>query len=122
MVLVSNQGDADLHIADLYLDNDSGPFSINVISSPLIPPGGQAQFAVTFSPETAATNEGFVYIDSDDPDTPTTEVALIGSGIAPIIDVSPTSYDFGELYVGCDKNQPLTEVQKLCLNRVPGRI
>jgi hypothetical protein len=108
VVIVSNQGDVDLHISNIYLDDAAGPFSIEVISSPLIPPGGQAQFAVTFSPETANDNNGFVYIDSDDPDDPTVDVELIGSGIAPIIDVSPSAYDFGTLYVGCDKNQALS--------------
>jgi hypothetical protein len=108
IVIVSNIGTVDLHINDLYVDDEAGPFSINAISSPLIPPNGQAQFAVTFAPDTAASNLGYVYIDSDDPDTPIAEVQLNGVGIAPIIDINPSEYDFGTLYVGCDSSQTLT--------------
>ena len=39
----------------------------NAITSALIPPNGQAQFAVTFAPQTAANNRGYALIESDDP-------------------------------------------------------
>ena len=108
IVIVSNLGTVDLHIEDLYVDDDAGPFSLNAISSPLIPPNGQAQFAVTFEPQTAETTRGYTYIESDDPDTPVAEIQLNGTGIAPVIDINPGEYDFGSLYVGCDSSQPLT--------------
>ena len=54
IVIVSNVGTVDLHIEDIYVDDDTGPFSLNAITSPLIPPNGQAQFAVTFAPQTAS--------------------------------------------------------------------
>jgi hypothetical protein len=107
VVVIGNQGDADLHISDIYLDDLSGPFTLGAISSALVPPGSQAQFAVTFAPNTAETSDGLVLIDSDDPDTPTAEVTLLGSGIAPIVEVNPSAYDFGVLYIGCDSGQPL---------------
>jgi hypothetical protein len=108
IVIVSNLGTVDLHIEDLYVDDDAGPFSLNAISSPLIPSNSQAQFAVTFEPQTAATTRGYAYIESDDPDTPVAEIQLNGTGIAPVIDINPSEYDFGSLYVGCDSSQPLT--------------
>ena len=108
VVIVSNLGDADLHISDIFLDDDTGPFSFSAISSPLIPQNGTAQFAVTFSPDTAAINEGSILIESDDPTRPIVEVPLTGTGIAPIIEVTPNAYDFGTLYVGCEGEQPLT--------------
>ena len=108
VVIVSNVGDADLHISDIYLSDDTGPFSFSAISSPLIPPSGTAQFAVTFAPDTAANNIGSVLIESDDPDRPVVEIPLTGIGIAPIIDITPSAYDFGTLYVGCDSEQLLT--------------
>ena len=40
IVIVSNVGDVDLHIEDLYVDDDTGPFSLNAITSALIPPMG----------------------------------------------------------------------------------
>lgn len=108
IVIVSNVGDVDLHIEDLYVDDDTGPFSLNAITSALIPPMGQAQFAVTFAPQTAANNRGYALIESDDPDTPVAEIQLNGVGVAPVIDITPSEYDFGMLYVGCDSSQPLT--------------
>ena len=108
IVIVTNQGEVDLLVDDIFVDDAAGPFSIGAITTPLIPPGQQAQFAVTFAPETAANNRGFVYIESNDPDTPTAEVELLGVGIAPIIDVTPREYDFGTLYIGCDTSQTLT--------------
>ena len=108
VVIVTNQGTADLHINELYLDDDTKPFQIGMISSPLIPPSGQAQFSVTFAPDTAANNTGTVYIDSDDPDSPTVQVTLSGLGVAPIIEITPSDYDFGTLYIGCNSEQALT--------------
>ena len=108
IVIVTNQGEVDLLVDDIFVDDAAGPFSIGAITTPLIPPGQQAQFAVTFAPETAANNRGFVYIESNDPDTPSAEVELLGVGIAPIIDVTPSEYDFGTLYIGCDTSQTLT--------------
>lgn len=108
VVIVSNVGDADLHISDIYLDDDTGPFSFSAISAPLIPPSGTAQFAVTFTPDTAANNAGSVLIESDDPNRPIVEVPLTGIGIAPIIEITPSEYDFGTLYVGCESEQMLT--------------
>ena len=43
IVIVSNLGDADLHISDIFLDDDTGPFTFSAISSPLIPQNGTAQ-------------------------------------------------------------------------------
>ncbi len=108
IVIVSNIGTVDLHIEDIYVDDDTGPFSLNAITSPLIPPNGQAQFAVTFGPQTASNSRGYAHIEPDDPDTPVAEIQLNGVGVAPIIDISPSEYDFGTLYVGCDSSQPLT--------------
>ncbi len=108
IVIVSNIGTVDLHIEDLYVDDETGPFTLNAITSALIPPNGQAQFAVTFAPQTAANNRGYALIESDDPDTPVAEIQLNGVGVAPVIDITPSEYDFGTLYVGCDSSQPLT--------------
>jgi hypothetical protein len=108
VVIVSNVGEADLHIEEVWVDDVTGPFSYQAISSPLIPPNQQAQFAITFKPQTAEVTRGYAYIESDDPDTPTAQIELNGTGIAPIININPNEYDFGSLYVGCDSSQPLT--------------
>ena len=52
---------------------------------------------MTFSPDTAAVNAAAILIESDDPTRPIVEVPLTGTGIAPIIEVTPNAYDFGTL-------------------------
>ena len=99
----------DLHIEDLYVDDDTGPFSLNAITSALIPPNGTS----TVRSHVCSTNSSqqsrlCVLIESDDPDTPVAEIQLNGVGVAPVIDITPSEYDFGMLYVGCDSSQPLT--------------
>jgi Abnormal spindle-like microcephaly-assoc'd, ASPM-SPD-2-Hydin len=108
VVVVTNDGDADLHIQDLYLADSTAPFTVGSISSVLIQPGSTAQFTVTFEAQTSGSATGTVLIDSDDPDEPTVEVQLTGDGIAPVIEVTPETYDFGTLYVGCDSRLPVT--------------
>jgi hypothetical protein len=108
VVVVTNDGDADLHIQDLYLEDTTAPFTVGAISSVLVQPGATAQFTVTFEAQTSGDATGTVLIESDDPDEPVVSVDLNGNGIAPLIEVTPESYDFGTLYVGCDSRLPLT--------------
>lgn len=108
VVNVYNNGEGDLHILDIVLDDPEAPYDIGAIGSILVPPGSSTNFSVTFNPETAMNNNAKVLIDSDDPDEPTVEVALIGDGIAPVIEVSPVAYDFGNLYIGCEQAQAVT--------------
>ena len=107
MVIITNEGEADLHIQGLEIDDVDAPFSVGAVSSVLIQPGATAQFTVTFTPETAEESTAKVLIESDDPDEGVAEVELLGMGVAPVIDVSPSEYDFGTLYIGCEVEQPL---------------
>ena len=109
VVTVFNEGVGDLHIAGMSLaDEDEVEFEISSITSVLINPEGSAQFTVTFTPSTSADYANSVLIESDDPDEPVVEIPLTGTGIAPVIDVTPTEYDFGSLYIGCDGAQAFT--------------
>lgn len=105
VVTITNEGDSDLHIDQVYLQEESGPFSYGALSAVLIQPGGSAQISVTFDPQASGPMTNKLLIDSDDPDEGTVEVLLSGVGIAPEILLSPTEYDFGTLYIGCDAEQ-----------------
>ena len=107
IVTISNEGEGDLHLTGISINDPDAPYSLLPVSSVLVPPGQSADFGVVFAPETALSYPAVAYIESDDPDEPTVEVTLNGDGIAPIIDVSPQEYDFGQLYIGCDNLQPL---------------
>jgi hypothetical protein len=106
-VEIWNNGEADLHIINLELDDADAPFDLGAVESVLVPAGQFTTFVVSFTPETAASYSANVLIDSDDPDSPTLAVPLSGDGIAPVIDVTPAEFDFGTLYIGCDSLQPL---------------
>ena len=102
VVTVQNLGTGNLELSNVELGDPTAPFVVGNIGSSLVPPGEATEFTVTFQPQTAGEVTGVVFIDSNDPDEPTVEVPLGGLGIAPVIEVSPGTYDFGELYVGCD--------------------
>jgi hypothetical protein len=107
-VVVQNVGEGELHIFNIDLDSSNGVYDIGAIGSVLVPPEGTTTFLVTFDPITASQENNKIFIDSDDPDEPTTVVELLGEGLAPIIDISPGEYDFGQMYIGCDESLPLT--------------
>ena len=108
VVTVSNQGEADLHIQNIELEDPSAPFTVTSIQSVLVAPENSTQFEVIYDPTTAVMDETYVLIDSDDPDTPVAQVLLMGEGIAPVIELDPVSYDFGTIYVGCENELALT--------------
>ena len=108
IVTCHNYGEGDLQIQNLYVSGDElAVYTVSAISSTLIQSGNSAQFSVTYTPTTDATNTGSVIIESDDPDEPSTEITLIGDGIAPDIELSPENYDFGTIYIGCETLQEI---------------
>jgi len=108
IVTIQNVGEGELHIINIELDLSDNVYDIGAIGSVLIPPDSVTNFSVTFDPITAAQENNKIFIDSDDPDEPTIAVQLLGEGLAPVIDISPTEYDFGQMYIGCDESLPLT--------------
>ncbi len=108
VVTVSNSCNGDLEIHEIDLDDANAPFTLGAIGAILIPKDASTEFTVTFDPQTALTWAHQVLIDSNDPETPTASVDLTGVGIAPIIDIDPPVYDFGQMPLGCEKEQPVT--------------
>ena len=107
VISVQNVGEGDLHILDIQLDSPNSVYDIGAVGSILVPPDGTTSFTITFNPVTAHQESNNILIDSDDPDDPTTVVQLLGEGLAPIIDVSPAEFDFGQMYIGCEDTLPL---------------
>lgn len=108
IVTCYNYGEGDLKIQDMYISGDDlAVYTVSAMSSTLIQSQGSAQFSVTYTPTTDATNTGSVIIESDDPDEPSTEITLIGDGIAPDIDITPETYDFGTIFIGCETLQEI---------------
>lgn len=97
-----------LTIDDVYLADATMPYEISGLGAIILPPGAQTTFVVTFAPLTAEDYSTKVLIDSNDPDEATTEVKILGQGVAPRIELTPTTYDFGTIYIGCESPQPIT--------------
>lgn len=107
-VTVKNVGDESLSIYSLALQDTTAPYTVSAIGSVLLEPGAETTFTVTFQPITSGPTATNVLIDSNDPDEAQVPVAIDGEGIAPAIEVTPTDYDFGTLYIGCEGLTALT--------------
>ena len=101
---VSNTGTADLNI---YAVTKTGDFTITAdsCSSATVTAGSNCTVTVLFAPASEGFLTGTISIPSDDPDTPTMDVALSGTGVAatvplPNISVTPSSLAFGNVVVG----------------------
>ena len=59
------------------------------------------QLPLTFTPNVADQREtGTVTVTTDDPQSPTVQLSLAGTGVTATAVVQPTQLDFGEVYVG----------------------
>lgn len=106
IVTCYNYGLGDLQVEDLYISGDDlSVYTVSAISSTLIQADGSAQFSITYTPTTDATNTASIIVESNDPDEPSTEISVIGDGIAPDIEISPETYDFGTIFIGCETLQ-----------------
>jgi hypothetical protein len=107
-VTITNEGEGDLHLGEILLEDTTGPYSWSNLSAILIQPGGEATFTVEFDPNTAGEVTNKIFINSDDPDEPVVEVEIFGNGIAPVIELTPSEFNFGTLYIGCDADETFT--------------
>ena len=107
-VTIRNVGTGTLTIDDLRLADEIMPYEISALGSILLNPGTATTFTVTFTPLSAEEYNTTVLIDSNDPDEATSEVKLLGQGVAPVIELDPKTYDFGTIYIGCESPLPVT--------------
>lgn len=107
-VTVRNVGTAALELHNLQLEDATAPYTLSGLSSVLLEPTQEAQFTVTFDPTTAEARSTRVLIDNNDEDENPAVVDITGAGIAPAIQIDPSTYDFGVLLIGCGSQVPLT--------------
>jgi hypothetical protein len=91
---VTNAGGANLVLSMISVS--SGLFGASGMTTPnTIAPGGSGVLTVSFTPTTAGNDSGNLTITSNDPQTPTTIIALSGTGtsapVAPTITTPPAS-------------------------------
>jgi len=91
---VSNIGGSNLTISMISVS--AGPFGVSGMTTPsMIIPGGSSTLNVTYSPTLAGDNSGVITIISNDPQTPTSTIALSGTAttasVVPTITTQPVS-------------------------------
>jgi hypothetical protein len=81
VVTVTNEGEADLHIQNIELDDPGLPFTITSIQSVLVAPDNSTEFEVIFRPASVGSWQGLVFLETDDPDLPLAEILLLGEAV-----------------------------------------
>ena len=101
---VSNTGSANLVIGTITLTGtDASQFSkqSDNCSGKTLTPSSSCTVNTVFSPASTGSKSASLLIPSNDPDTPTLNMQLSGTGVGvPNISVTPTSYNFGNVNVG----------------------
>ncbi len=83
---IRNTGQRDLSLSRIALAPESDPaFSVNNPCVPSLVPNGSCQATITFRPSALRAYEARLAIESNDPDSPTMSVNLIGQGVAGVI-------------------------------------
>jgi len=96
---IYNNGTAALNVSTIRVEQSTA-FTVLADLPATIPGGDSMTVDVTYSPINDE-DQGYAYVDSDDPDTPNAPVELIGTSGSPRLIIDPPAYDFGELPVYC---------------------
>ncbi|OGG55610.1 MAG: hypothetical protein A3F84_01755 [Candidatus Handelsmanbacteria bacterium RIFCSPLOWO2_12_FULL_64_10] len=102
-------------------NSGAGPLSIGSVTSDVkgftvsdttftISPNSSREVSITYAPTAEGAQSGKLTINSNDPDRPTLQVSLSGSGfvIRPRVGISPDRLDFGDVFIGQTKALTLT--------------
>ena len=108
-VTIQNVGDDTLQVQDLILSSTAS-FEITNAGeyAQLLAPDASTIIRVSYSPVQDEHIEGTLIVASNDRDNPEVAVRLLAEGLAPAVDVSPPSYDFGNLELGCVNDVEIT--------------
>jgi len=108
-VTIRNVGDDTLHVHELLLSS-SASFEItnNGEYSQLLGPDSATSVRIAYSPIQDEQIEGTLIVASNDRENPEVAVRLLAEGLAPAVDVSPPSFDFGNMELGCVNQVEIT--------------
>ncbi len=110
-LVISNTGDLPLVINTLTITGtDAAAYTLLDTLDGLILPAqvGVDTVRIRFEPPDAGSFTATLNIFSNDPDTPIKGVNLLGVGVEPDIDVTPSTFDFGPVEVDSFKVDTLT--------------
>lgn len=109
LLTITNVGSANLNVSNLQLVG-ANTFGFTQLGSPTLAPGESQEIYVTYTPTTDdAQDSAALVVSSNDPNSPLVEVPLNGSvGMGmPILQISPSSLDFGTQSVGSSTTDSL---------------
>ncbi len=102
---IHSVGTGNLYLGSLTIDG-SAAFTIDGDDTAhAIAPGDHTTVHIRFEPLADGMTLGALHIASNDPDDPDLAVELAGTGMAPRIQLSPASWDYGEADAGCPHEQ-----------------
>tara|TARA_Y100001970_G_scaffold293059_2_gene437474 strand:+ start:760 stop:2334 length:1575 start_codon:yes stop_codon:yes gene_type:complete len=105
---IQNIGNDSLNINSNYLEYGDPRFQLNNTAVGTLEPGEETELLVSYDPITFEENDEYLIINSNDEDESRIAIPLIGQADAPVIDVTPTVFDFGEVDVGCEDSTIVT--------------
>ena len=104
-----NTGKTDLLVLDLG-DDPEDELELSLMDAPMLPPGASVRIEVLWTPEAPGTLDSTLSLSvggSPDDAQPVT-VPVAGTALGPIATISTSSYDFGEIGIGCEDELTLT--------------
>ena len=106
---VINAGDGDLRVSAPVLISGNDRYRLHSTENEYIIPGGElVEFTVEYSPKTYEANGAYIDIHSNDEDEDLSRVTIEGYGDAPVMEVFPNEYDYGDITIGCDNEEKVT--------------
>lgn len=107
---VINAGDEALIISHPELISETNRFSLenNLEENYTITPGATQEFVIYYEPETFEANTGLVRFVTNDEDENQYELPVTGFGDAPVMNVTPDVFDYGQISIGCDNEERIT--------------
>jgi hypothetical protein len=108
-VTIRNVGDDTLQVQALDLSDENAFVITNHGEyAQLLAPNASTIIRVAYNPLQDQHIEATLLIESNDRDNPQVPVRLLAEGLAPAIDLSPLSYNFGNLELGCVQSVDIT--------------
>jgi len=105
---IINVGDATLYVVSPIFVDGSPNFILSDPGEIELAPGTLVDVFVEYEPKTYEENDGLIQISSNAVNTANVDVVLTGNGDAPVMSVEPQIYDFGDLTLGCLREETIT--------------
>ena len=107
---VINAGDEELIISHPELVTSDDKFSLDsdLEENYVISPGEALEFVVYYEPETFESTTGLIRFVTNDEDESQYELPVSGFGDAPVMTVTPETFDYGQISIGCDNEERIT--------------